>query len=827
MNATAAGLPAEIKGRIQLWAPKRRYRFGHARFDTAELFLAGRIRVEADTLVLMPRPRRLALLLVALLVPCLVATIGVVASSEPLPDALRSLPAELAKPEFGLPMLIGAALAPVLFGVAWWRCRQMQLRFPFSQVVNVKATERWVEFVILPGPEEASGYPPAAQEPNSSMSDHRKCVFMRFRAAAADEALGLKQILPETCAPVFDPKAEEADFDSTLENASAYFHLGMLYEQRGKETEAARWYRLAAERGYANAQVNLGIMYCAGTGVTEDTAEAVRWWRLAAEQGNVAAQLNLGQVYGYGKGVAKDTVEAYKWLTLAQASDAQAAKKRKELLSVMAPDQITEARKRAKEFVAQPKDKVAAEKAEFTRKLALATPTTWATWVLLTLNVLAFAAVRLSGTPPDDLGFRWGTYGPLTVSGQWWRLFANCFLNVNVVSLVIVSLALLWSRRIERLFGAPLYLAIYLASGLTAALVWICWQPLSVSVAPLSAIFGVWGALLGYLVRWHKAVSGSYKRKVLGTAGVIALYFVVYRLEDFPTKLLADSGLVAGFLFGVLFGAAAARPLEPDRRRAATTRAALWFACSVVLAGSMLLRHVFASRLPAQEALAKKAVQTMKRAESGEARSKYELGLMHLGGEGLPKDGVRAFNCLLTAANGGYAPAQDFVGTIYAKAGGLLIDTPQPFDWLSLHGPGHLLESNPAKSAFLAFDWFSKAANQGLAEAQYHLALTYEGGRPRPRNPMEAASWFRLAAEQGLAEAQYKLGWMYYSGTDLTRDYGEAARWFKKAAEAGHSNAQALLGGFLQFNDEPVEVYKWLALAAAGTNIFDAICLSI
>jgi TPR repeat protein len=51
------------------------------------------------------------------------------------------------------------------------------------------------------------------------------------------------------------------------------------------DTQAARWYRLAAEQGYARAQYSLGRMYESGQGVPEDYVEAVRWYRLAAEQG--------------------------------------------------------------------------------------------------------------------------------------------------------------------------------------------------------------------------------------------------------------------------------------------------------------------------------------------------------------------------------------------------------------------------------------------------------------------------------------------------------------------------------------------------------------
>jgi len=55
--------------------------------------------------------------------------------------------------------------------------------------------------------------------------------------------------------------------------------------------EAARWYRLAAEQGFAMAQYNLGLMYNNGEGVAQDYAEAARWLRLAAEQASEGGQL--------------------------------------------------------------------------------------------------------------------------------------------------------------------------------------------------------------------------------------------------------------------------------------------------------------------------------------------------------------------------------------------------------------------------------------------------------------------------------------------------------------------------------------------------------
>ncbi len=47
-------------------------------------------------------------------------------------------------------------------------------------------------------------------------------------------------------------------------------------------------------------------MYGKGQGVPQDDAKAVKWYRKAAEQGYAGAQSNLGVMYGKGQGVPQD-----------------------------------------------------------------------------------------------------------------------------------------------------------------------------------------------------------------------------------------------------------------------------------------------------------------------------------------------------------------------------------------------------------------------------------------------------------------------------------------------------------------------------------------
>jgi len=80
------------------------------------------------------------------------------------------------------------------------------------------------------------------------------------------------------------------------------------------------------------------------------------------------------------------------------------------------------------------------------------------------------------------------------------------------------------------------------------------------------------------------------------------------------------------------------------------------------------------------------------------------------------------------------------------------------------------------------------------AEAQYELGIDYEHGyNGKEKDLKMAVHWYTKAAEQGLAKAQYKLGLNYGTGQGVPRDVEKAKYWYTKAAEQGHEDAQSLL----------------------------------
>lgn len=81
-----------------------------------------------------------------------------------------------------------------------------------------------------------------------------------------------------------------------------------------------------AEQGDANAQLNIGLMYDAGHGVSVDHHRAADWYRRSAESGLAAAQYNLGLMYLDGYGVEQDSQLANTWLGRAADNGLQDAR---------------------------------------------------------------------------------------------------------------------------------------------------------------------------------------------------------------------------------------------------------------------------------------------------------------------------------------------------------------------------------------------------------------------------------------------------------------------------------------------------------------------
>ncbi len=100
-------------------------------------------------------------------------------------------------------------------------------------------------------------------------------------------------------------------------NNSPTVAQGLALFDDGDFAGARRTLTELANKGDANAQQVLGIMYENGQGVTANLQQALKWYRLAASSDNASAQYHLGRLYATGSGVARSEEQALKWYQLA------------------------------------------------------------------------------------------------------------------------------------------------------------------------------------------------------------------------------------------------------------------------------------------------------------------------------------------------------------------------------------------------------------------------------------------------------------------------------------------------------------------------------
>eukprot|EP01089_Gocevia_fonbrunei_P000753 TRINITY_DN10739_c0_g1_i1.p1 TRINITY_DN10739_c0_g1~~TRINITY_DN10739_c0_g1_i1.p1 ORF type:complete len:419 (-),score=60.92 TRINITY_DN10739_c0_g1_i1:293-1549(-) len=93
-----------------------------------------------------------------------------------------------------------------------------------------------------------------------------------------------------------------------------------------------------------------------------------------------------------------------------------------------------------------------------------------------------------------------------------------------------------------------------------------------------------------------------------------------------------------------------------------------------------------------------------------------------------------------------------------------------------------------------AAEWFDKAAQQGLDNAQFNLGHCYKHGQGVELNPAKAFYWYTRAATQGHANAQLSVGVCYFKGEGVITNYDLATYWYKKSADKGNKLAQFNLG---------------------------------
>jgi uncharacterized protein len=150
-------------------------------------------------------------------------------------------------------------------------------------------------------------------------------------------------------------------------DTAAQFQLGHRLAGRAASSEsrgeALKWWARAAEGGFSDAQLWLGLLYWRGHFVEADRSDALKWTLRAADQGHAVAQHTLArmlcEMFGDRDDCADLLADAFMWSSIAHRklwgrNQRDSATMRAAIAAKLSPDQITEAQRRALDWRPMP-----------------------------------------------------------------------------------------------------------------------------------------------------------------------------------------------------------------------------------------------------------------------------------------------------------------------------------------------------------------------------------------------------------------------------------------------------------------------------------------
>lgn len=168
--------------------------------------------------------------------------------------------------------------------------------------------------------------------------------------------------------------------------------------------------------------------------------------------------------------------------------------------------------------------------------------------IYLIMVVMGLGFVSFKG---QDL-LQWGgNYGPLTKSGEWWRLFTSTFLHGGLMHLLANMYGLLFvGVFLEPLLGRAKYLIAYVVTGTLASVASIWWYNATVSVGASGAIFGLYGVFLALLLT--KIYPPDFAKSFLISTAVFVGFNLLMGFTGGIDNAAHIGGLVSGFVVGLI-----------------------------------------------------------------------------------------------------------------------------------------------------------------------------------------------------------------------------------------------------------------------------------
>ncbi|MBR5160986.1 MAG: rhomboid family intramembrane serine protease [Thermoguttaceae bacterium] len=226
---------------------------------------------------------------------------------------------------------------------------------------------------------------------------------------------------------------------------------------------------------------------------------------------------------------------------------------------------------------------------EFHDQLKQLTPYAFFTIAIVIICVLVYIAMGVFDgfaaciEPTLITLLRFGAdYGPLVAAGEWFRIITSAFVHIGFIH-ILFNMVILWQigHVVERLYGNLLFLVVYLGSAVAGSLMSLTMNPLVISAGASGAIFGLFGALLAYMLRRHGAIPKHMVRRIRNDAIAFVVFNLIYGMQAGIDNWCHLGGLLGGFFLGVIV----APPFESEER---TRQCAIMtiLGAAIIVAGS-------------------------------------------------------------------------------------------------------------------------------------------------------------------------------------------------------------------------------------------------
>jgi membrane associated rhomboid family serine protease len=177
------------------------------------------------------------------------------------------------------------------------------------------------------------------------------------------------------------------------------------------------------------------------------------------------------------------------------------------------------------------------------------------TYIFLGANILIFLLMALAGGSTNESTLM--AFGvksnPAIARGEWWRFITPIFIHIGMLHLFFNSYAL-WivGPQVEKLYGAARFVILYVLTGVAGVYASYFYHPQSESAGASGAIFGLFGVLLVFGVRYRNSIPPFFKRAV-GT-GVLPV-IVINLIIGFTIPAIDNSAHLGGLLAGAALAA--------------------------------------------------------------------------------------------------------------------------------------------------------------------------------------------------------------------------------------------------------------------------------